>query len=267
MRAYPGRIRISRQCRLMMSRAVVSLMLVILWPSVGAAIPLLPGETSGEFSLGVANTFNHFGGGRLSTPAGDSIGFGFSGFRGVGIGSTGAGLNDETQAFSVFASVTHAGQSFFPCGGGFPSTCAVIGNFSAFMQANLPPPSPLTIPPTPFTGPSRLTVAGTFSLSVGASVYEQGGFGPFVFALGGDFFGPASLTFDAILDPPSPSLCADRPEFCGIPLWRGWEFDSGLARIEPTPEPTTLLLLGTTAAGLGFARWYRRRAHERAHAA
>ena len=36
---------------------------------------------------------------------------------------------------------------------------------------------------------------------------------------------------------------------------------------ETAPEPTTLLLFGTTAAGLGLARWYRRRGHERAHAA
>lgn len=34
---------------------------------------------------------------------------------------------------------------------------------------------------------------------------------------------------------------------------------------QPIPEPATLLLFGTTAAGLGLARWYRRR--ERAHAA
>jgi hypothetical protein len=29
--------------------------------------------------------------------------------------------------------------------------------------------------------------------------------------------------------------------------------------LEPVPEPTTLLLLGTTMAGLGVARWRRRR--------
>jgi hypothetical protein len=73
-------------------------------------------------------------------------------------------------------------------------------------------------------------VDGTYSLSAGA-----GGIG---------FFGsgPASLTFDWVGD---------------------WIFDSGFARIGSpgptrTPEPTTLLLLGTTAAGLGLAGWRRR---------
>jgi hypothetical protein len=105
MRAYLGRI---RQCRLM-SRAVVSLILVVLWPSIGAAIQLLPGETSGEFSFGVVNNVILFGGGGLSTPAGDSIGFGFD--RPGGFGPTGAGLT-WSQAFTAHASVTHAGQFF-----------------------------------------------------------------------------------------------------------------------------------------------------------
>jgi hypothetical protein len=37
--------------------------------------------------------------------------------------------------------------------------------------------------------------------------------------------------------------------------------------LEPTPEPTTLLLWGTTAGGLGLIRWLRRRARGHEHAA
>ena len=42
----------------------------------------------------------------------------------------------------------------------------------------------------------------------------------------------------------------------------GWEFRSAEGRIDPLPEPATLLLFGTTAAGLGVARWVKRRRGE-----
>jgi hypothetical protein len=137
--------------RLEAEPGVVSLMLVILWPSVGSAIQLLPGETSG--GVGVSGVFGHVGaGGSLSTPNGDALSFGFS---------------------------------------------------------------------------------------------QRGG--------------PAALTFDAIIDPPSALACVQYPQLCGAPLFQRWQFDSGAGHIQPTPEPTTFLLIATTAAGLGLIRRCRRR--------
>jgi hypothetical protein len=46
-----------------------------------------------------------------------------------------------------------------------------------------------------------------------------------------------------------------------------WEWDTAQFDFQPIPEPVTLLLWGTGAAGLGLARWYRRRTREREHAA
>ena len=44
-----------------------------------------------------------------------------------------------------------------------------------------------------------------------------------------------------------------------------WQWDSMTFDLQPIPEPATLLLWGTGAAGLGVARWLkRRRAHEHA---
>ena len=61
--------------------------------------------------------------------------------------------------------------------------------------------------------------------------------------------GPASITLEWF------------PEY-----GNAWQFESGFAEIDPTPEPAILLLFATSGAGLGLARWRRRRSREREHA-
>ena len=53
--------------------------------------------------------------------------------------------------------------------------------------------------------------------------------------------GPATLTFGW------------HPEF-GFG-GSGWVFESGFGQIEPTPEPASVLLFGSTMAALGLAAW------------
>lgn len=48
---------------------------------------------------------------------------------------------------------------------------------------------------------------------------------------------------------------------CTDTFWRT-EFSAQSYDVEPTPEPTTLLLFRTSAAGLGLARWLTRRRPE-----
>ena len=43
-----------------------------------------------------------------------------------------------------------------------------------------------------------------------------------------------------------------------------WSTQITELKLEPVPEPTTLLLFGTTAAGLGLARWKARRRKQEA---
>lgn len=84
----------------------------------------------------------------------------------------------------------------------------------------------------------------------------------------------APFTLDGFLsrtsEPPFPNMFPDmtvyglhgQGEFL-LALHRApsgsWQWDSMVFELQPIPEPATLLLWGTGAAGLGVARWIRRR--------
>ena len=142
---------------------------------------------------------------------------------------------------SLQATVIYAGQTYNPCF--FQRPCAWMGNISLSMHV---PQTPA--PPAP-GGPFSITIPGTLSIrDLSVQLYD-----PFLQpagSLGGyePAGGPASLTFQ------------------WQPGFNQWFFRDGVGETGPTvtPEPTTLLLWGTGAAGLGLARWLRR---GRSHAA
>jgi hypothetical protein len=157
------------------------------------------------------------------------------------------------MGFSFANIVTHTGQVFGPCSSVGPTptqpACAALGS-QFLMSMSAPTPPPFT-GPSSGGGPITTTVDGTFFLMLHAGVFFLNPPGnPPSFGFPGESTGPASVTF--ALQPLAP-------------LSNQWIFSSGEAHFV-TPEPATLLLFGTTAAGLGLARWYRRRAHDREHA-
>lgn len=160
--------RVPRRYHVIAATSLLSLILVALGPSTGSAIPLLPEETSGSFSLQVANFLR--GAISLSTPGGDAISVRFTVIDQVGgFGFTGASVISGPGLDLLFVSIAHGGQTF---GSSHPSVCGSPPCPSAFILASMHAdlPSPLTDPPTPFTGPFRVTVNGTFSLSLAAGV-------------------------------------------------------------------------------------------------
>ena len=96
----------------------------------------------------------------------------------------------------------------------------------------------------PSAGNTEAVVASTFRVVIDAVILQDGD-------ATDDFFG----------------FQASGPGRITVAQGQGdqWDFLFAETRIDPLPEPATLLLFGTTAPGLGLARWYRRR--ERAHAA
>ena len=245
------------RARLMLGMSLASLALVVFCPSVGAAVPspfFFPPElTSGSFHLGRGFAGGVDGHASFSTPSGDAMSLGFQArsFLGANPTETGASANEE-QFFSSSGSITRAGQTYgtVPCGVQGPTLIGPCSIVIGFYRMHADPP--------PFDGNSTVTVPGTYSLTMaGVGVlFPSDQPGESFTGFSGSFTGsgPASLTFVWL-----PSISLSLPP--------QWLFDSGDAEIHPTPEPATLLLWGTGAAGLGLARWYRRRASAREHAA
>jgi len=112
-----------------------------------------------------------------------------------------------------------------------------------------PPPGGFT-PDVPAGILNVATVASTFSADFGVRIWEKtpGSFPTQFDSVGFTGTGPAQ--FDLVWQPDTGTW---------LPL-----FAEGRIDVEVTPEPATLLLFGTTGAGLGLARWYRRRGQQHA---
>jgi hypothetical protein len=255
-----------RSRRLMVFAApVLSLWLVVSSPAVGDAVPSFT-DTLASGSVGLEARFV-FGGGSVNatTANHDTIGLIVaSNFAAPGL--TGMGIT-WSQIDSSLIGVTHAGQSVGSCGSspGFgPLPCAYLDGFdlsltvlpSLTVQAIAEGPIPfpvgparLLVPPPGPGDPLTITVPGTFSLwQFGVVLWDRspGGALEQIGVISSPRIeGPASLTF---------RWWAPGDE------WLFYDGGGGFSGTpEPTPEPTTLLLWGTGAAGLGLVRWRTRR--------
>jgi hypothetical protein len=105
--------------------------------------------------------------------------------------------------------------------------------------------TPVVLPP--FTGTTEISVATAFSASAGVGIrqFDAAAASAITFVGSVGFSGSGLGEFDLV-------WLADKQAW--LPL-------RAEGYIAATPEPATLLLWGTSAAGLGLARWYRRRAH------
>jgi hypothetical protein len=125
----------------------------------------------------------------------------------------------------VFGSATLDGVTNIVANNSAPSTDSLSLNVTG------------SYPVPPIAGVTGVVFTGPFSLS---GFYTRG-FGP-PFALEGH--GVYTLTLEVV----HTQILGD------LWQWRNVEFD-----LQPIPEPATLLLWGTGAAGLGVARWVKRR--------
>jgi hypothetical protein len=156
------------------------------------------------------------------------------------------------QGSDVAGELTHAGQSMGGCGSsGVPvgggegprfGPCVFFSRVSLSWSSVLPPftDTPETRAPGSFSALIELQLLDSKTGPLDVAITERAGF------TGG---GPGEIGIVRHQDG----------------TWR-FLFAEGQI-LEPVPEPATLLLVGTTAAGLGLARWRQRRARERQHAA
>jgi PEP-CTERM motif-containing protein len=219
--------------------SLFEVLLPVLWSSVAAAVPLFTETlTSGSINMGAAGF--PFGSINVTTSDNATIGSIFAAPFGFA-GPTGASVTWNQIDF-LQTGVTHAGESFMDCSAhnAFPNApCAFLESISLSMSVPQTPPPPLP------GGPLSSTVPGTFSLSL----LNVGLFDSHFQSIGGL---PTSGMFYAPAEGPA-SLT-----FRWLPDFDQWFFTDGEAQFV-TPEPTTLLLFATSAAGLGVAAWRRRR--------
>jgi PEP-CTERM motif-containing protein len=151
--------------------------------------------------------------------------------------------------------IIYAGQPLFPCNtSGFPQlppgAPADLCSLKELVSLRWQQVGPLPL----FTGDTEITVPSEFSALIGVSVRDKTGQ---VVASGGIGAGFAQ-----------PALGNGSINVAWDPEANRWDFRSAEGHIPPgalVPEPATFLLFGTTAAGLGLARWRRRgRKHEHA---
>jgi hypothetical protein len=130
---------------------------------------------------------------------------------------------------------------------GFGHLCVAAGHTVLSWGSAVVPPfaGPPPGHPVPDVLANITTVASTFSAEFGATLWDSSGLGNAIRldSFGFTGTGPAQFVLEWQAD---------------IGAWRPL-FAEGRFDVAPIPEPATLLLVGTTAAGLGLARWYRRR--------
>jgi hypothetical protein len=179
------------------------------------------------------------------------------------VGDRGFTLNAGTSALDAFVGPFEA-CGFIPCPSGRPISVNAVdvgGSFLAvrgtldgvtFPSASCTPPDCLSLAMI-FNGNPVIAPPSNVASVVALTNPVTLEFGVFV-----NQFSPENLVASAeatvVLEKANFSL----PPNCPL-IGDCWRFASVTYDLSPVPEPTTLLLWGTTMAGLGLARWRRHR--------